>query len=351
MKRYAFLWCAIFCFSIFAANAQKAKVISSPYNFDEVDKKLDAAKKELGSGAVVMIYKDGKVIYKKEAGFEFTTHTAVPIAASSQWLTAALIMTFVDEGKISLDDKVSQYLPIFKTYGKGYITIRNCLNNFTGIESPSGIGTFFEKKYATLEELVNSYANKHEIQTNPGTEFRFSPIGLNIAGRICETLSKNKTFDRLMLERVLRPCGMRNASFYTEKALNPSGGGIASAADYINFMTMIMNKGVFNGKQVLSEKAIAEMQTIQTTPSLIKYAPDGAKGYSYGLGEWIQELDSQGSPSIIGSPSFSGTWPFIDKCHGYACIFLVKEALGDAKRNIYDGIKNTIDEIIGGGCK
>lgn len=352
MKRYTFIGAVMLCFIGLLGNAQKVKKVDSPYNFDDVDKRLDIAKKELGGGAVVMVYKDGKIVYKKDVSPEFTTKTAVPIGVSSQWLTAALVMTFVDEGKISLDDKVSKYLPIFKTYGKGYITIKNCLNNFTGIESSSGIGSFFEKKYATLEDLVNSYANKHEIQTNPGTEFRFSPIGLNIAARICEVIgAKNKSFDRLMLERIIRPLAMRSTTFYSEKAINPSSGASSSAVDYINFMTMMMNKGVFNGKQVLSEKSVAEMQTIQTTPELVKYAPDAAKGYSYGLGEWIQEVDSQGNPAVISSPSFTGTLPYIDKCHGYACIFLVKEALSDSKQKIYTGIIQAIDETIGGECK
>lgn len=343
MKIPALLWTVIFCLTTIVGNAQ--------YNFDEISKKLDASKKELGGGAVVVIYKDGKMIYKKEAGPDFTLRTAVPIAASSQWLTAALVMTFVDEGKISLDDKVSLYLPIFKTYGKAFITIRQCLNHFTGIESPSGVGSFFDKKYSTLEEEVNSYANKHEIQTNPGTEFRYSPIGLNIAARICETISKNKNFDRLMLERICRPLGMRNTSFNAEKGLNPSNGASSSASDYINFLAMMMNKGVFNGKQVLSEKAVAEMQAIQTTPATIKYAPDAAKGFSYGLGEWIQEVDSEGAPTVISSPSMSGTLPYIDKCHGYACIFLVKNALSDGRRALYASFKKTIDTIIGGECK
>lgn len=345
MKPYKICWSIIFCLAAFAASAQ--------YNFDEVGKKMDAAKKQLDGGATILIYKDGKIIYKKEAGPDFTIKTPVPIGASSQWLTAALVMTFVDEGLLNLDDKVSQYLPIFKTYGKAYITVRNCLDHFTGIEAPSGITGFFDKKnYPTLEEEVNSFANKHEIQTNPGTEFRFSSIGLNIAGRICEVISKKKGFDRLMLERVTRPCGMRNTSFYNnEKAINPSGGASASALDYINFMTMIMNKGVVNGKKVLSEKAIADMETIQTTPALIKYAPEGAMGYNYGMGVWIQEMDSQGKPAVIGSPSFTGTWPYIDKCRNYTCIFLVKSPLNDARRNIFDGIKRTIDNVIGGECK
>lgn len=44
-------------------------------------------------------------------------------------------MTFVDQGKLSLDDKVSRYIPVLTKYSKGYITIRDCLAHLTGIES------------------------------------------------------------------------------------------------------------------------------------------------------------------------------------------------------------------------
>ncbi len=82
------------------------------YDFTELSQKLEVNKKVLGNDAVALIYKDGKIIYQKEIG-EFNVKTQAPIASCSKWLTAALVMSFVEQGKISLDDKVSQYLPIF----------------------------------------------------------------------------------------------------------------------------------------------------------------------------------------------------------------------------------------------
>jgi len=77
------------------------------YDFSSVDNFLKANQKALGNSLVVMVYKDGKVVYKKEMG-DFDAKTQAPIASCSKWLTAALVMTFVDEGKMSLDDAVEQ---------------------------------------------------------------------------------------------------------------------------------------------------------------------------------------------------------------------------------------------------
>lgn len=143
-----------------------------------ISRKLNEAKEKLGKDAAFILYKDGKIIYKKEIG-SFTVKTPQPIGASSQWLTTALVMTFVQEGKLSLDDKVSTYLPVFIKHFKSYITIRQCLTNYTGIQSEQGVLKLLQKnKFKSLEEAVNNYAEKREIQTNAGTEFRYSMLVL-----------------------------------------------------------------------------------------------------------------------------------------------------------------------------
>ena len=106
--------------------------VKSQYNFSEVDKLLTSNAKALGNDMVAMVCKDNKIIYQKELG-EFTAKSKAHIASSSKWLTAALVMTFVDEGIISLDTRVSTYIPIFEQYGKSYITIRQCLSHQVGI--------------------------------------------------------------------------------------------------------------------------------------------------------------------------------------------------------------------------
>ena len=162
-------------------------------------------------------------------------------------------MTFVDEGKISLDDKVSKFIPIFAKYMKTYITIRNCLTNTTGIQAdPLGPMKLLEKsKYPDLETEVDAFASKREIETNPGTEIFYSHIGPNIAARVLEVVTK-KTFDRIVQDKILRPCKMRGTSFTNENGVtsDPADGAVTTANDFINFLGMLLNKGVFEGKNV-----------------------------------------------------------------------------------------------------
>jgi len=317
------------------------------YDFTSVDNFLKANQKALGNSLVVMVYKDGKVVYKKEMG-DFDAKTQAPIASCSKWLTAALVMTFVDEGKMSLDDRIDKYIPFFDKYLKGYITIRNCLSHTTGVEAdkPGLMGFLSRKKYETLEEEVNNFASKRQIIANPGKDFAYSMVGLNTAGRAVEVASK-KNFQKMMADRILKPCGMRATNFDADEAPNPSGGAVSTATDYLNFLAMILNKGVFNGKRVLSEKAIEEMQRSQTKDLPIRYVPKVAEGYDYGLGEWIQEKDASGNSTVVSSPGLFGTWPYVDKKNNYAAILFVKSLITVDKRDLYLDLKKNIDAALG----
>lgn len=190
------------------------QVSNAQLNFTELGAKLEASKKDLGGKAVLLVYKDGKIVFEKSVG-EFTAKTQAPIAASTQWLTAALVMSYVDEGKLSLDDKVSKFLPIFSKYSKGYITIRDCITHLTGIEGPS-IGSLKDmsnsKKFSSLDELVNDIAASKEILSNPGLVFRFNNIGFTIAARVLEVLNR-RGFEQMMAERITRPLLMRTTNF------------------------------------------------------------------------------------------------------------------------------------------
>jgi CubicO group peptidase (beta-lactamase class C family) len=321
------------------------------YNFTEVNNKIDSYKKQFDGNLSVLVYREGKIIYEKNLG-DFNTKTQAPIASCSKWLTAALVMVLVDEGKLSLQDRVSKYLPIFAKYSKGYITIKDCLAHLTGIESePIKLSTLLQRaRFNSLEEEVDYFASKKEIVANPGIEFRYGNIGLNIAGRIIEMVSK-KSFEQVMQEKILRPLQMRNTSFSSFNAVNPSGGAVSTAADYMNFLTMLLDKGMYKGKRVLSEQSITLMQTAQTNSAMIKYAPKSAAGYNYGFGEWILATDEQGVSTVVASPGLFGTWPMIDKCRNYACIFFTKGLLGEEKREVYLDIKKAIDAQIIANCK
>lgn len=323
-----------------AAQAQKTVKEFGIAAYPELDALITAKEKQLGSNAVIMVWSD-TLRYKKELGM-FNARTAAPIASASKWLSAALVMILVQEGKISLDDKVSDFIPEFSKYGKNYITIRHCLSHFTGIEDEGGNKLFKRDKYSSLEEEVNGIAGK-EIRTNPGTEFRYSGFGLNIAGRVLEIVTKKK-FDMLAQQKLFRPLGMRNTTFSNPDGSfpNPSGGAKSTADDYMKFLAMLLHNGKHNGVQILKEESIRELRTIHTTPETIKYAPRSAEGFSYALGSWaISEENSQAT--ILTSPGFFGTWPMIDWQRGYAYLVVTKTLLGEQKKDLYMLMKGAID--------
>jgi len=335
-------------FSAAAAFMLICLTVKSQYNFEATDRFITSNQKALGGDIATLIYRDGKIIYQKEMG-EFTIKTAASIASCSKWLTAALVMTFVDEGKISLEERVSTYLPIFETYGKSYITIKQCLSHTTGISDKGLLMRLIERrKFETLEEEISSFA-KREIADNPGRSFFYGNVGLNIAARVLEVVSK-KSFESLMRQRIFIPLEMKNSTFAADNAPNPSGGAVSTASDYMNFLVMILDKGMYKGKRILSERSVAEMQTVHTKNMEKKYTPRVAEGYEYGLGEWIQESDTMGNSIVVSSPGLFGTWPFVDKCRNYACIFFIKRLLNEEKKELYLELKKKIDEQIPSSC-
>lgn len=346
-KKYS-ICCKVSCTIVFVLLLQ---LTYAQYNFSGLNEQLMKYKKELGNDFTTIIYKDGKIIYSKKVG-EFDEKTQAPIANASQWLTAALVMQFVDEGKISLDTKIVDYIPIYAKYSKKYITIRDCLAHLTGIENKRGMNMNFEKtKFESLDEEVTDYAKK-EIRANSGTDFCYGIIGPNIAVRVIEIIAK-KNFEQLMSTKLLRPLNMRNTSFSPNdsKCVNPGNGAVSTAMDYTNFLSMILNKGLFNGKRILSEASIEQMLTAQNLNKEITYTPISTKGFDYGLGVWISEKNANGKASVVNCWGLNGTFPFIDFCRGYACIILTKNELKETSTKPILIFKEIIDNEINSVCQ
>ena len=167
-----------------------------------------------------------------------------------------------------------------------------------------------------------------------------------------EIISK-KGFDRLIQERILRPLKMRTTNFTNDEggAISPSGGARSSANDYINFMSMLLNKGMFEGKNILSEKAVQELETAQFASLPVKYTPKNFQGLHYGLGSWIMEEDAEGKGSVFGCSNLQGTLPFIDKCRNYAAIILLEKPQTEIKKEFFTSFKQIIDSQVPAACK
>ena len=227
------------------------------------------------------------------------------------------IAMLVEEGKISLDDPVSKYLPEFEklmiggkdaegnrtlTPAKNVLTIRMVMNHTGGF--PFEIPTKRKHGWPSLglrDTAREAAANP--ILFEPGTKMQYSNTGIDIGAAIVEVVT-GKGWDVFLKERVLDPLGMKDTTFNpTEeqlaraismyevkkgekavyKAFNPAmplphngpsvfpsaGAGLwTTAADQIKFYRMLMNLGVGdNGVRLLKEETVKSLLATSTRPA------------------------------------------------------------------------------------
>lgn len=282
------------------------------------------------AGAVTLVADKDHVLDVTTIGFaDVAAHRPMKvdsvfwIASQSKPITAAAFMMLVDEGRISLDDPVEKYLPeyggqwlaveqddhhVLLRHPAHPITVREILSHSAGLPFSSAM------ENPTLDGLplrtaVKSYAMS-PLQYEPSTRYQYSNAGINTAGRIIEVVS-GMSYEEFLEKRLLGPLGMKETTFHPTKAQiarlahcykpnasgdgleetkigqltypldgpgrypMPAGGLFSTASDCARFCRMLLNRGVFEGKRLLSEHAVAEMTRKQTADAV----PD-----SYGLG-------------------------------------------------------------------
>ena len=320
---------------IFLLLLQYSLLVQAQADWTAVKSKMGANTKELEGDFIFMLSTKDSMLLQME-GQTFTAKSQTPLFLSSQWLTAALLFKLAEEGKLSIDDPVQKYLPAFGQYFKGYITIRHCLSQMTGIEPKESLRIMApRKKYNSLEEEVNDLM-KLAIRNKPGTECWFSPaVGINIAGRVAEVVSKKK-FDVLIKSKLLTPLGMRRTSFtdLSGAAIDPSSGAQTTAEDYLKFLRMLLNKGKLNQDVFLSESSINELLAMQAPFSKVAYSPLKGQAFGYAHGAWVSSLH-EGRTLSLAAPGMQGSWSQIDLCRGYIYLVFPKNKLKEHKAELH----------------
>ena len=170
------------------------------------------------SGAV-LISVNGKIIYKDAVGFANiedsipnTCDTKFRIASFTKPITDMLILQLVEDGKLKLDDKLTDYLPEFpKEKGEG-ITIHHLLTHTAGITGEGRIPNLIdiEKEYYTRERFFNCIVEQ-DIIFKPGEGREYSNFGYALLGMIIEKAS-GMSYNELLQEKICKPAGMKNTT-------------------------------------------------------------------------------------------------------------------------------------------
>jgi CubicO group peptidase (beta-lactamase class C family) len=199
-------------------------------------------------------------------------------------------------------------------------TIRHLLSHTSGLRwsAPAENPTF---DLHPLAKCVTLYAAT-DLLFEPGSDYSYSNAGINTAGRIIEIIS-GMPCEAFFQQRLFDPLGMRDTTFWPNEGqlsrlatsyegdpekrsliprpvhqlryplddrVNrhpmPAGGLFSTARDVACFGQWLLNRGVFNGKRLLGEAAVAEMTRRQTPPGKPAYGlglilrPGGGFGHA-----------------------------------------------------------------------
>jgi CubicO group peptidase (beta-lactamase class C family) len=325
-------------------------------------------------GAVLLVAKDGKVVLheavgwrSKGKGLPMERNTMFRMASNTKPTIATAIGILVQEGKLSYDDPVRDYIPSFDNYRSGFIQIRHLLNHTSGFR----IGSLFLEPYTqpsaehpdapTLQLEVAKYGPVG-AEVVPGTSYSYSNPGFNTLGALVE-IASGQSLESFLDQRIYTPLAMSDsynhevadklegklsrmgAVHYQRDSVSgewipewqpgdppqvpfvrASGGMISTAMDYAAFCQMFLNHGIYGGTRILEERTVERM----TSDSYFaggEFDPERSARVGYGMG-WVVARD--GTFSHTGS---DGTAAWVDPERDLIVLVLTQTPRGRNPRN------------------
>lgn len=356
---------------------------------------------------VTLVARRGKIVHYEAQGFmDCVSRKPAPkdsifrLWSNSKPIAGAAVMICVEEGLLSLDDPVSKFIPAFKNQvvkaddiqpklmavrapvgatptvpAEREITVRDCLRNTTGLpttrDTPIQYMTEFkgviertglldppDKQHDNIRQMVEALA-KLPLSYQPGTRFIYQ-VGYPIVGVVLETVT-GKPLEEFYQERIFKPLGMKDTSFYlaknkldlfpacyrpacqnrewqlsimdrpetSEKYTGPKryfeagggrGGVLSTAADYARFAQMLLNSGELDGVRILSRKSVELMTSSHTGDLILEMT---GPGFGFGMGVGVYKGGGMPIYRSVGPYGWSGaagTFYFADPQEELICV-------------------------------
>ncbi len=282
---------------------------------------LDELKETRTPGAVVAVVSGDRVIYAKgfgisnvETGAPVTPDMLFRVGSITKMLTATVLVSLSEEGRIRLDTPVGDAVKGFDPR-LSRLTAHQLLSHSAGIIDYAH--TCCAQDESALATEVRAYKDADYFFTEPGRIFSYSNPSYNIAGYIIQELT-GKLYADAMDERLFKPLGMTHTTYRPTVAMTfplsqghdaagtakptvvrpfvnnvgdwPPGFAYTNVADLARFVIAFMNGGRIDGKQVLSPSLIATLSAPYVDVPFSWDVPPGFfEGGKYGHGFFIQE--------------------------------------------------------------
>ncbi|MFO1063396.1 MAG: serine hydrolase domain-containing protein [Pirellulales bacterium] len=369
---------ALFAASVPSLRAQEGSPVdpgSVQYIIPQIDAKMKefVESKEI-AGAVTLFAEHDKVLHLSSIGYSdlkeqkpMQIDSIFWIASMTKPITGAAVAKLVEEGKLSIDDPVSKYLPEFKELKlpkegdkeakPAVITIKHLLTHSAGLSELSSEEQLKLKELAELTQLVST----KPLKFTPGTKWVYSQTGINSAARVVEVVS-GKSFPDFIDETFFKPLGMRDTTFYLndeqvsrlaktykrneqgeleeaplsifgdqsltsrERVPLANGGLFSTAGDYGRFCQMLLSGGSFKGKQILKPETVQLIGTVHSGDLVTGFTPGNAWGLGVCVVRQPQGVTKRLSPGSAGHGGAYGTQAWMDPVRDRVFVLMVQRA-------------------------
>lgn len=224
-----------------------------------------------------LVIRNDTILYEKYF-FDYNEKSIVPSFSMAKSVTSLLIGCAIDDGYIqSVNDPVTNYIPELKKNGFDKVTIKHLLQMTSGIR-------FKENYFNPFGDAAQFYYGNHlrkkilkmQLKQEPGKQFEYVSGNTQILGLVLERALKNKTITQYLQEKIWTPLGME---FDATWSIDNKKNGIektfcclnACARDFAKIGRLYLNKGQWNGQQIISANWIKESTKPDTTEGSVSY--------------------------------------------------------------------------------
>lgn len=345
------------------------------------------------AGAVVAVARDGRLVLHEAVGYAdkedqrpMATDSIFRIYSMTKPITSVGVMMLVEQGQLSLDDPVSQYLPELahpQVYVAGEgdeaefepaereITVRDLLRHTSGYTYGFFGDTYVDKQYRraavlfpnTDLETTVAKIGRLPLLNQPGEKFHYS-VSTDVLGRLIEVVS-GQPLDAYFDTRIFTPLNMDDSGFFVAAHNQPrlvnnyrlakdnksleieddadasrylkrprllSGGGglVSTCGDYLRFCQMVLNQGELDGARLLKPETVDQMLTNQLPAAAPDVMMQGLrrKGVGFGLGfSTVYAETSASAPVPLGEAGWGGaasTHFWLSPKHNLAVVVLTQ---------------------------
>jgi CubicO group peptidase (beta-lactamase class C family) len=254
-----------------------AKICTSKISYkNEKDVEFESFIKKHKTVAFLIIRNDTILYEKYFCGRDSSSY--IPSFSAAKSYTSALIGCAIADSLISSEeDLVIKYIPELRKQGFDSVTIKHLLQMTSGLKfGENYFNPFGDAAAYYYGRNLRKKMLKMKLKREPGTKFEYCSGNTMLLGFVLERALKGKSISQYLQEKIWQPCGMETDATWSvdvkRKGIEKTFCCLnATALDFAKFGRLYLNKGKWNGKQIIPEAWVKKSNTVDVTQGAVWY--------------------------------------------------------------------------------